>query len=1145
MLGVLLAFALPAPAQTFTPLPARTLDDPSFVYTPSPADWREVPIYQVITDRFFDGDPSNNDDNVEADVNPFGAISIHGGDFEGLEQKLDYIRMLGQRAIWVSPVVRNVNGVFHGFAAQDFNEIDPHWGSLDDLRALVDAAHARDMYVIIDVVQNHMGDLVTSTDFGYPGFNLTGYNLRWRNTSRRHAPPFDDLGRFHNYGNIGNWGDATQVLLGDFAGLDGIRTEDPGVRQDLTTIYQALIAATDCDGFRVDTARHVEMDFWETFLPALYDSAHGLGKTNFLVYCEAWLGGDSEVGAFTATNRFNSAIYFPMRDTMESVFVWNGNTSWLTDRYDALTAYDPIARYRLVNFLDNHDMSRYLSADKLQGNIPKLKVALAFLYTYLQVPCLYYGTEQGFDGGNDPYDREDMFDGEFEYGPSLGDNFDFTHELFRHVRLLTLLREAYPELARGTFTQRWQSFGGGGLYCFSRILDGNEVFVALNTSSSSLTALNGGIGPSTSFPQGTILANVFDPADRVTVGSGGGGSHVAVTVPGYGFKLYVTEDDLRSLAPSVVYAVPAHNAKDVALASTITLEFDQPMSTGATETAFDLSPPAAGVFAWSAGDTRVAFTPAAPLASNTPYVLTLGADAEATNGLALGAAFVRPFDTGATGTDEKPLGNFVLDGALDAGVPLLAGNNGMVLYAQYDTTNGALYVATLDAGEGNDHFILVDDQLQGMQEATPGWNKNGNAASDGPFLADENDNDFVSWFGVSAAASARTGPNGGVLEGVINVREHYGAEPEYLYLAAAPYPTSDGSTLLADSQVPHSQNFDQHLDSNEFARLTLATGEVLLPTPPGTPGEVPLKQYNLDGQLSATEASTLRTNRAGLSLFADFNGKMLYLACEDAGEGSDHFLFMTPDLSMSNPAPWAKTGRVAGPNHFLADENDNAFAGWFIFNSYDNTLLAASPVINGGYLEGMVDPVDLFGQIPEVLYLAAVPFSTENGGGLYGPGQVPGGNDDGNLDADEFFLLDFRQFDTDADGIPDLEEDTNANGVLDAGETGARVLDTDGDGMHDGAERFVGTNPTDGESWFETAIRRTVSPSNSTPRLAWQSVTGRVYTVLSSDILDGTDGPWTMVGDGVVEGTGAEITFDDTHAPALIRVYRVVAREAP
>jgi len=354
-------------AQAFTTLPSRTADQPGFSYTPSPADWREVPIYQVITDRFFDGDTANNDDNPYGNTDPAGPTSIHGGDFEGLAEKLDYIRMLGMRAVWISPVVRNVNGEFHGFAATDFNSIDPHWGTLADLRSLVDAAHARGMYVIIDVVQNHCGDRITSNDSGWPSFKLGGYTLRWWNTSRKHAPPFDDLGRFYNFGQIDNFGDPVQSLLGDFFSLDGINTELPAVRQDMITIFQALIAATDCDGFRVDTARHVEMPFWETFLPAISNYTASIGKTNFIVYAEAWLGSDSDLAPFTATNRFNSVLHFPLRDTMEGVFVWGNATAGLTDRLNNLSLYSPAARAQLVQFLDNHDMPRYLSGDKLEA----------------------------------------------------------------------------------------------------------------------------------------------------------------------------------------------------------------------------------------------------------------------------------------------------------------------------------------------------------------------------------------------------------------------------------------------------------------------------------------------------------------------------------------------------------------------------------------------------------------------------------------------------------------------------------------------------------------------------------------------------------------------------------------------------------
>ncbi|MBU0677788.1 MAG: Ig-like domain-containing protein [Verrucomicrobia bacterium] len=1115
---------------SFTPLPSRTNDSPGFVYTPSPSDWRAVPIYQVMTDRFADGDPFNNDDNPDADVNPFGAISIHGGDFEGVEQKLDYLQMLGARAVWVSPVVKNVNGIFHGYAAQDLNQIDPHWGTLDDLRNLADALHARGMYLIIDVVQNHMGDLIDSTDSGYPNFNINGYNLRWRNSSKQHAPPFDDLARFHNYGSIQNWSDPTQTILGDFSGLDGIKTEDAGVRADLTTIFKALIAATDCDGFRVDTARHIEMGFWEEFLPSIYSYGESIGKSNFIVFAEAWLGSDIEVGTFTATNRFNSALNFPMRNTMEDVFIWNQPTSWLGDRYDGLIDYDPVARDQLVNFIDNHDMARYLTGSKLNNDWNRLKLALTFLYSYPAVPCLYYGTEQGFNGDNDPNDREDMFDGEFEFGPSLGDNFDQTHELFRHVRWLNLLREAYPSLVAGDFDDRWKDYAGSGLYVYSRIQGPEEVIVALNTSSGSKTAYYQGSGPGTTYAQGTVLVNLLNTNESVIVGNGVGPTEITFTMPGRSMKVFVPQSDIRDLRPSVIACMPEHDTNNVALLSDIILDFDTPMNTGSVQSAFSLIPAAAGSFTWANNQTRLTFTPDQALDSNAVYRVTLNAACAATNGLELGAGFSSRFGTGATLENPFPFGDYVMDGVLDAGVPALVTNNGMILYAQYDQSNEVLYVATFDAGEGNDHFILIDDNLSGTPAEIPLWNKTGTVASDGPLVADENDNDFSAWFSVSASAAAKTGPNGGVIEGVISLAEQYDPVPQFIYIAVALYPSQDGGTLLADYQVPWSQNFDQNIDSNEYLRLNLLTGEVIVTPKPSTGGEVELKHYLLDGQLSPVEAAALRAQN-GMKLYADFNGELLYVATQDAGEGNDHFIFVTDDPVPDHSAPWGKSGRVKGREHFLADENDSDFEGWFINNAWDGSLSAATPFNNGGYLEGTLDLVDIFGMIPSNLFIAVTPYNTWDGGALLGAYQVPAGDGNADLDSTEYYLLDLTVFDTDMDGIPDLQEDLNANGVMDTGETGARVVDSDGDGQTDGAERITGTDGTDSNSLFEISAEG-VSLTMSGGAVQWQSYTGRVYDVLFTEDVLAAPVVWSNLATNI-GGSGGILSYEPTNAAAI------------
>lgn len=1119
-LGAVVA-SLTLPASAWDTLPSRSVDTPGFVFTPSPEDWRNINIYHVITDRFYDGDPLNNDDNPEGDTNPYGTISIHGGDFEGLEAKLDYLAMLGAKAVWISPVHLNVNGSFHGYAARDFNAIDPHWGTLDDLRNFVDAAHARGIYVIIDVVQNHLGDLATSTDWGYPNFNLDGYNLRWRNSNRRHAPPFDNLDYLHNYGNVGNWEDPVQSVLGDFMGLDGIRTEHPTVRSNLVTIFEALISATDCDGFRVDTARHIEMDFWEMFLPAMYDHAAGLGKTNFLIYAEAWRGSDEEVGPFTATNRFNSALYFPMRDTMENVFVWGGATYNLTARIAGLTNYAPHARGQLVNFLDNHDMPRLLYDGKLNGNQPALEPALTFLYTSLQIPCLYYGTEQGFNGGQDPYDREDMFDGEFEFGPSLGDNFDMTHALFQHVRRLNLLREAHPPLRLGTIDVAWETFSGRGPFVYTKQLGTQTVVVAFNTSGSAASPTWQGNGPQTGLPDGTVLVDLLGGLSNLTVGAGmNEPGQVGMTLPAYGSAILVPQESVVPLPPSITLVSPGHDQGAVLRDAAIVIEFDQPMATATVEAAFALDPGVAGNFAWSDGDRRLTFQPQFLLQADIRYDLRLASNLLSAAGLSPGAAFESHFFTGqAGGGDDGRLGRYVMDGVLDTGVPQRV-FSGMILYLDYDASTGALYLATYDAGEGSDHFVFLDDDpTDTTPDAIPSWNKLGTIASDGPFLADENDNDFVAWYRVNASASAATGPNDGVLEGVINLHEQYGTDLEYIWIAVAPYQNADGGGILADYQTPPSVNFDPNIDAVEYLRLNLLTGEIDTPgatnAPP--PGEVALKHYLINGLLDDQELASLRQDGA-LPLYADFNGKLLYVATADAGEGNDHFLFVTDTPLIPGSAPWAKSGSNQGLKHFLADENDSDFCGWFINDSMDLSHPAATTYNNGGYLEGTLDVLDVFGEIPERLYLAVGPYETQDGGVLVNAYQNPPPVvTNGDLEAAEYLVLEFSQFDTDGDGIPDLVEDANRNGRLDPGETGARVIDTDGDGLGDGEEILAGGDPLDpavglrvSGGFGETDHARTVS---------WLGFTSSEYRIFFTPGLAGTQ-VWAEILPAPIPGTG-------------------------
>src|ERR1017187_6234776 len=165
---------------------------------PSPTDWRNENIYQILTDRYYDSNPSN--DNVEASrgspYNPTYNAGLHGGDFQGIQNKLDYIKALGATAIWISQIPLNIgdgSSAYHGYAAQDFYTLAPHWGTMADLSNMVQAAHARGIKVILDIVCNHTGNLLTSNNPNWPNWEAPpdGYNLQYFDPSNQHAFPFN------------------------------------------------------------------------------------------------------------------------------------------------------------------------------------------------------------------------------------------------------------------------------------------------------------------------------------------------------------------------------------------------------------------------------------------------------------------------------------------------------------------------------------------------------------------------------------------------------------------------------------------------------------------------------------------------------------------------------------------------------------------------------------------------------------------------------------------------------------------------------------------------------------------------------------------------------------------------------------------
>lgn len=548
-------------------------------------DWRDEVIYQVLVDRFANGDV-NNDFNVTHD--PTNLARYMGGDYQGIIDNVDYFEALGVTTLWISPVVVNVEedaggASYHGYWTQDFVNVNPHFGDLAKLREMTETLHARNIKVVLDIVVNHVGqlfyydinrngqpdittyyatdgsdtlDIVTEWDPAYDSRGIQGYTslgesgpapLGWVdmpeiNRVPPNPPEFYNDAWYNRKGRVTNWNDREQVIDGDFpGGLKDLDTANPDVQDALIEVFTGWIDKGGFDGFRIDTLKHVEHEFWQRFCPAVRDHAALIGKEKFLMFGEAFDGDDELIGSFTFDEEVDSVVYFSQKfQIYDDVFKYGQPTRKVEELYalrDQHYGQTPHTRGAgqaprdiLVNFIDNHDIPRFLF-DK--DSIPALKSALTYLFTQDGIPALYYGTEQGFSGGNDPANRE----------PLWISGYATDGDIFQHIAALTALRRAHAPLRRGDFQIRWVTDRTGaeedaGILAFERAYDGESVLVVINThdDQTSRTGYGGSAMP-VSFAPGTVLKEVFPPGSTRTFTVDGSGAVVIDVGPRDGVVL--------------------------------------------------------------------------------------------------------------------------------------------------------------------------------------------------------------------------------------------------------------------------------------------------------------------------------------------------------------------------------------------------------------------------------------------------------------------------------------------------------------------------------------------------------------------------------------------------------------------------------
>jgi len=418
-------------------------------------EWKSRSVYQIITDRFA---------RTNGDSTPCENLGNYcGGTFKGIQNNLDYIQGMGFDAIWISPIVANTAGGYHGYWASNLYEINEKFGSAEEFKELVRACHSRDIYVMVDVVANHMG-YVDNWDYS----NIV---------------PFNDASHYNAYKDCSqiDMRDQSSVETCWLSGLPDLDQNNPFVRQTLLDWARDFVATYDIDALRLDTVPHVSKDFWAEFSKAA--GVYTIGEVlNFdLPYLASYQGAVDGV--------LNYALYSTLRYTFQN----GGSMSSIQSYYDGAYATWPDITV-LGNFVNNHDNPRFLSAS---GNVAAFKAALAFTIGSVGIPMVYYGDEQGYGGGMDPGNREPLWT-----------NMNTESEIYGFLATLNNFRKE----TRFYMYDQVQRYADDNFYAFSR---GHYLFAFTNSLDHQMRTIS-----FHDYPEGTVLCNIFHAEDCVEVKNG-------------------------------------------------------------------------------------------------------------------------------------------------------------------------------------------------------------------------------------------------------------------------------------------------------------------------------------------------------------------------------------------------------------------------------------------------------------------------------------------------------------------------------------------------------------------------------------------------------------------------------------------------
>jgi len=464
---------------------------------------------------------------------------------------------------------------YHGYWVTDFTTIDPHLGTNADMKALIDAAHGKGMKVFFDIITNHTADV------NFPYKDASGEAFDDRDYVGREFPEMDPEISFpytpflhpgDEDAKTPAWlNDVTleSVTFGDFVGLDDLMTEDPVVVDTMIEIYRAWVDL-GIDGYRIDTAKHVNFEFWQEFTAAVNAHAVAAANPDFFMFGEVYDADARLLSPYVRDTEMTSVLDFAFQSSALT-YAKGLRADGLTKLFAADDYYttDHSSASALPTFLGNHDMGRV--GRLLQGagsELERSEIAHSLMYLTRGQPVVYYGDEQGFVGdGNDKDAREDMMASQTEsyldnvlldgsaYG--AGSHFDTDAPLYRHIAALAALRDGNKALDTGAQVELYAA-DGPGVYAFARVdrTEKVEYVVAINNTDAAAEASFATLTP------GATYAPVFGGAASTTAAADG---TVSLTVPALSAVVLKADRPVADAADAQAIALAAGAMDDKGL----------------------------------------------------------------------------------------------------------------------------------------------------------------------------------------------------------------------------------------------------------------------------------------------------------------------------------------------------------------------------------------------------------------------------------------------------------------------------------------------------------------------------------------------------------------------------------------------------